>query len=414
MASSSSSKIATPRSESSPGLSPPSFDDEDSLAPHVASIEAWSQSVQKFPHEWYHQAIQSANRSATLQGFLTEKSNQYDFLEAEHNNIRSQLQTSNNENIASRATIASLRQQINDHHHQPTAQREARSEKLPDIPKFSGKKDELREWVTQLNLKLFVNQDRFTNPKAGLLYAISRLEGRAMAQVQPYVKSHNEVSIPDVAGLLAMLERAFGDPDKKATAQRELRSLRQANKEFHVYLSDFQRIAPDTNFDEEAMRSALLEGISDELKQLMVTQITPEDLDELVTLLQRLDTRQRNVNASLRKPYPPRSAPPSSGVGTPPHNPLSGGVALPRSVSSSAASPSPLPAAEPMDLSATHRGKLPQAEVTRRMNEGLCRYCGGSGHFAAVCPRKGETKPRTSRLNESSLAEVSENASSSG
>ena len=111
-----------------------------------------------------------------------------------------------------------------------------------------------------------------------------------MAQVQPYVKSHNEVSIPDVAGLLAILERAFGDPDKKATAQRELRFLRQANKEFHVYLSDFQRIAPDTNFDEEAMRSALLEGISDELKQLMVTQITPEDLDELVTLLQRLDT----------------------------------------------------------------------------------------------------------------------------
>ena len=165
MASSSSSKIATPRSESSPGLSPPSFDDEDSLAPHVASIEAWSQSVQKFPHEWYYQAIQSANRSATLQGFLTEKSNQYDFLEAEHNNIRSQLQTSNNENIASRATIAGLRQQISDHHHQPAAQREARSEKLPDIPKFSGKKDELREWVTQLNLKLFVNQDRFTIPK---------------------------------------------------------------------------------------------------------------------------------------------------------------------------------------------------------------------------------------------------------
>ena len=79
-----------------------------------------------------------------------------------------------------------------------------------------------------------------------------------MAQVQPYVKFHNEVSIPDVAGLLAMLERAFGDPDKKAMAQRELRSLCRANKEFHVYHSDFQRIAPDTNFDEEAMRSALL------------------------------------------------------------------------------------------------------------------------------------------------------------
>ena len=149
-----------------------------------------------------------------------------------------------------------------EHQCQTTARGDSRSEKLPDIPKFSGNKEELCSWITQLHLKLFVNADRYAGPKASLIYAISRLEGLALSQIQPYVKSENEIALEDVPSPLVMLERSFGDPDKKATAQRELRSLRQRNREFHVYLSDFQRLVPDTNFDEEAQRSALLDGVS--------------------------------------------------------------------------------------------------------------------------------------------------------
>ena len=408
--SSASPALDTPGSTSQP-LRVPILGGGLDLTAIAASQEGWAQSASAYPREWYrytHRLISFASGAVEA---IEEKNRQYNFLETEVNNLRAQLQASNDELIAARGMISVFRQQSQEYQNH-TSNREPRSEKLPDIPKFSGNKDELRSWTTQLHLKLFVNADRFMGPKSGLIYAISRLEGLAISQVQPYVRSEQEILLDDVASLLTMLERAFGDPDKKATAQRELRSLRQKNREFHVYLSDFQRLIPDTNFDSEAQRSALLNGVSDELKQLMVTQELPSDLDGLITLLQRLDTRQRNVNASLRKPFSSRSSSPAT-VGALPRNPQSGGVALPR-----AASPVPLSsssAPEPMDLSTTSRGKLPSAEVTRRMTEGLCRYCGESGHFALNCPRltKGPSRPKNSRLNETSFASP-ENAESSG
>ena len=224
------------------------------------SCPSWSHSIQKFPHEWYNFSIQAANQITSLSSSLDIKTSQCESLESERDQIRRQLRDSNDELIAARALIISLRG-----HPSPISHADSRSERLPDIPKFSGKKEDLRSWTTQLHLKLFVNKDRFTGEKSGLIYAISRLEGRALSQVQPYVKSQHEISLPDVPSLLVLLERAFGDPDRKATAQRELRALRQANREFHVYLADFQRIAPDTNFDEEAQRAALQQGISEEL-----------------------------------------------------------------------------------------------------------------------------------------------------
>ena len=233
MASSFSAEASTSLSEGQTfDLPPPDFKNEASLAPHVITPDAWSHSIQKFPHEWYNFSIQAANQITSLSSSLDIKTSQCESLESERDQIRRQLRDSNDELIAARALIISLRG-----HPSPISHADSRSERLPDIPKFSGKKEDLRSWTTQLHLKLFVNKDRFTGEKSGLIYAISRLEGRALSQVQPYVKSQHEISLPDVPSLLVLLERAFGDPDRKATAQRELRALRQANREFHVYLA---------------------------------------------------------------------------------------------------------------------------------------------------------------------------------
>ena len=414
MSSSASPALDTPASTSQP-LRVPMLGGGLDLSAIAATQEGWAQLTQAYPREWYRYTHRLINFSSAAKGAIEERTRQYNLLEAEHNNILAQLQVSNDELITARAMISVFHQQIQEHQCQPTIRGDSRSEKLPDVPKFSGNKDELRSWTTQLHLKLFVNADRYTGPKAGPIYAISRPEGLALSQIQPYVKSESEIVLEDVSALLVMLERAFGDPDKKATAQRELRSLRQRNREYYVYLSDFQRLAPHTNFDDEAQRSALLDGVSDELKQLLVTQDLPNELNGLISLLQKLDTRQRNVNASLRKPFSSRS-PSSSPIGsTPPRLLAGGGVALPRASSPAPLSSSASLTSDPMDLSAVGRGKLPMAEVSRRMAEGLCRYCGESGHFATNCPKltKGSEKPKPSRLNEATLAEPAENVESS-
>jgi hypothetical protein len=60
-----------------------------------------------------------------------------------------------------------------------------------------------------------------------------------------------------------------------------------------------------------------------------------------------------------------------------------------------APSPDPLAGTTPMELDGTRRQITP-TEKARRRAQGLCLYCGLSGHFAASCPQK--RAPRAARM----------------
>ena len=57
----------------------------------------------------------------------------------------------------------------------------------------------------------------------------------------------DRIDLDDLAELIDILETTFGDPDRVATAERKLRSLRQANWDFSTYYAEFTRYAADTN-----------------------------------------------------------------------------------------------------------------------------------------------------------------------
>ncbi|TKA54567.1 hypothetical protein B0A49_13613 [Cryomyces minteri] len=165
------------------------------------------------------------------------------------------------------------------------------TEKLPDPEKFDG----------NLRLKLHGNSDRYPSEQLKLFYAYSRLEGAATAQLLPYVQG-SVINLVDIEAFVKILETCFGDPDRQATAQRELAQLRQSNRDFHAYLADFQRIVADTGYtDEEAKISALSQGISSELRNLMIHHDRPKTLVEYTALLQNLDNRYRAAQAVAPK-----------------------------------------------------------------------------------------------------------------
>lgn len=274
------------------------------------------------------------------------------------------------------------------------------SPKHPDPDMFSGKRDDLTRFVTQMKVKLHQNKDHFTMPNADIFYSISRLEGDAMAQVQPLVKSESEIGLRTMTELFNLLQLAFGDPDKKGTAQRAIRSLRQTNREFHEYLADFQRYIPDTNYDEEAKLSALIEGLSTELKSMLQYVPTPTTLTEAIKTLQDLENKRKmfgttksatvtssNHASHLSSTNNRSSASAPSLVYTPTNSSIS-----PQSSASN------LSHADSMDLSSSRpRGPLPAAEKDRRIRLGLCLYCGEEGHIARNCYR---SHNKRSRLNE--------------
>ena len=69
-------------------------------------------------------------------------------------------------------------------HPEPTAAPQ-RSEKLPDPPVFTGKRRELRSFLSRLRNKLTSNADRYPTEANRLYYALSRLGGEVANLIEP-------------------------------------------------------------------------------------------------------------------------------------------------------------------------------------------------------------------------------------
>jgi hypothetical protein len=254
-----------------------------------------------------------------------------------------------------------------------------RGDKISDPPMYDGNRDALEGFVAQLRLKLFSDPTRFPTPTIRMAYTFNRLQGRAQAQVLPFIKGET-IELKDAEEIIRILQNAFGDPDPVATARAKLANLKQGKKEFNTYFAEFQMLVSKLNWNEDAKLDALREGMSHDLRRLLLGRTKKLTFDELVALCQETDTESRAIHLSEGRTYHQRNsqghvhprAPTTTTISNPPPN-----------------SAGQIPHPDAMDLSATGgRGKISEEERAARLREGRCLYCGGLGHMARHCPNK--------------------------
>jgi hypothetical protein len=286
--------------------------------------------------------------------------------------------------------------------------RATRSEKTPDVDRFDGTRDQLPTFVAECRVKFAENADRYPTQESRMNYVFTRCKGAAKEQLLPFWESNSIAQLApfsDTDSLLSWLQVCFGDPDPKGTAQSKISHLRMTNREFSQFLADFNKHIERTGWNAEAQKSALMSGLSNELKNLLIHHDTEEmGLRELTSLCMRLDnkiraTRQPNVlptrfgtGYDSNSTYP--RTPKRVGIASAPT--VAGKTVGDRLVSTPAtgANATPIMARTTtqggnlMDLS-RNRGPLTPEEKQRRMSHGLCLYCGGSGHIASNCPNRG-------------------------
>jgi hypothetical protein len=103
----------------------------------------------------------------------------------------------------------------------------------------------LRGWIAQLRIVIRHIPSRFPDEQAKMRYAFNRLSGLAMKRILPHVRDDGEIGLQDLAAFIQLLEAAFGDPDRVATAERNMKEIKQQNREFSLYYAEFQVIAAD-------------------------------------------------------------------------------------------------------------------------------------------------------------------------
>ena len=271
------------------------------------------------------------------------------------------------------------------------------SEKIADVSPFEGTRSDIDPFLTRLRLKLNGNADRYPTESSRVQYAVGRLAGKAEQLVQLHIdRDTGVIEFLSLKEFSDWIISEFEDPDKMRNAQVELQGLRQKNREFSTYYSEFAPLMLKTGFNDEGKTAALMNGISRELRAAMAVRDTPPTFAELVKDLHKVDGRLRandafnnrsgqSNSANTRNPsrlqqQQQRAAPsnPSRPASAPPVAPVT--IAL--------------PPVEVMDTTAgAGRGPISPAERERRIRENLCTYCGARGHYRKNCP----TKP-TSRL----------------
>lgn len=266
--------------------------------------------------------------------------------------------------------------------------------RFPDAPTFDGSKpSDLRTWILQLRNKLAAEPHRYTDPQSQLRYGFSRLTDAALNQVRSVVNvDTGHINLENLNALIERLKQAYDDPDRVRTANREIRQLRQKNASFVSYLSDFHRIFADLHWDEQAQKSQLYEGLSEEMKDALTHQTPVDDtLATYISLCKSIDTRLR-ARAEEKKRYTLRA------VGTTPSSSRPASRPVPAQTTTTA-HPSYTPGGTvPMDLSAADRQALRQRNREERIAKGLCLYCGQAGHLRLNCPARAAAEARRTKI----------------
>ena len=369
------------------------FNPQLDLLPLPTSLVEFQHELQAHPEAFrdrYQLMAAAINEGRHL---YTHHLQQIQELETTLGAVREEAQQYTQDLVAAQAINQALRNATQTIHH--TTEKPRLSEKYPDPDYYEGNKQDLPRFKTHCRIKLNANADRYPTEASKVQYIQGRLKGKAYDQVYPHVRDDGTVDFNTAEKLLEYLESAFGDSDKVRNAQRSLLALRQKNRPFSEYYAEFQRLAPETGFNDAAKLSALLEGLSVELKTVAAYRDMPDTLKDIVPVLQKSDNQLRALaqTGSTRTPTQAHRSP---------HNNNSRVPAAAIITTSSSTVPV-VPTGDPMDLSnyRSRTGKLTEQERSYRFTKGLCLYCGDAGHKVNACPKsKSSQRPPGSRLRE--------------
>ncbi|KAF7645472.1 hypothetical protein LDENG_00203970 [Lucifuga dentata] len=113
------------------------------------------------------------------------------------------------------------------------------------------------------------------------------LRGRALA----WAEAVNNQSVVTLSydNFVSMMKGVFDHPDHCGDTAKRLLNLHQGSRSVADFSIEFRTLAADAKWDDEALCSVFLNGLSEQLKDELASHEEPATFDSLVSLAIRLD-----------------------------------------------------------------------------------------------------------------------------
>ncbi len=166
---------------------------------------------------------------------------------------------------------------------------------------FTETNDSIWEtWNIKIADKLDVNANHYSTEKIRIVYVIFRLEDDADQQI--YAKHHVDAFsfYQSLSKLLKHLKEIYEDQNLTRKYHRKYVALKQLNKLFSSFYSEFTRIFSFLNYDDVILMNDIQNKINNHLQNVLsVCLIKFSSLDKLKIFLQDVNNKQW-VNYQLR------------------------------------------------------------------------------------------------------------------
>ncbi|KAG9462955.1 hypothetical protein GDO78_022756 [Eleutherodactylus coqui] len=228
--------------------------------------------------------------------------------------------------------------------------------KCPFPEVFSGERNKF--FVFQQACRLFFRmRPRSSGSEAQRVGLIMSLL-RGSAQTWAFSIPEGSSCLQSVDLFFQELGGIFDEPDRAGLAVSRLLALHQGSLCVEDYCSNFRRYAGDTAWNDSALKDVFLQGLSDAVKDLLISHPVPGSLREAMELAVKADRRlrSRKQDRQARRVREVICPVPSSSV--------------------------PVAVPEPMEVDPLD----PKERRRIRLVHHPCFYCGKAGHRVITCP----------------------------